>query len=149
MLIDQQQKPSEILHQYVQKFSDVLLKSSRSSPNQAKDLAHITHFIRNLHNQKLQHYILGKNPLSVQNAIMSAQKKDEELRMIKGLHNHDAGHEINNVCTKHNNKPINTGPCHACNGPHLIKDCNKSTCGRCSQTYINTHHLRALENSPI
>ena len=23
------------------------------------------------------------------------------------------------------------GPCHTCNGPHLIKDCNESTCGRC------------------
>ena len=89
---------------------------------QAKDLAHITHFIHNLHNQKLQHYVLGKIPTSVQNAIMLAQKKDAELHIIKGLHNYDSGHEINNIYPKHNDKPINIGPCHACNGPHLVKN---------------------------
>ena len=45
MLIDQQQKPSETLQEYVQKLSDLLLKSSRLSPNHAKDVAHIMHFI--------------------------------------------------------------------------------------------------------
>ena len=62
MFIDQQQKPSETLQEYVQRFLDLLLKSSGLSPHQAKDLVHITHFIRNLHNQKLQHYFLGKKP---------------------------------------------------------------------------------------
>ena len=60
MLIDQQQRPTETLQEYVQRFSDLLLKSSGLIPHQAKDLAHITYFICNLHNQKLQHYVLGK-----------------------------------------------------------------------------------------
>ena len=75
MLIDQQQKPSETLQEYIQRFSDLLLKSSRLLPHQAKDLAHITHFIQSLHNQKLPNYVLGKSPTSVQNAITLAQKK--------------------------------------------------------------------------
>ena len=58
MLIDQQQTASETLQEYIQRFSDLLLKSSGLLPHQAKDLAHITHFIHNLHNQKLQHYML-------------------------------------------------------------------------------------------
>ena len=61
---------------------------------------------------------------------MLAQKKDAELRIIKGLHNHDSGHEINNIYLKHNDKTITKEPCHACNGPNLIKNCNESTCGR-------------------
>ena len=52
------------------------------------------HFIRNLHNKKLQHYILGKNPTLVQNAITPTQKKDAELKIIEGLHNNDLDHEI-------------------------------------------------------
>ena len=43
MLVDQQQKPSEILQEYVQRFSDLLLKSSRLLLHQAKDLGYITH----------------------------------------------------------------------------------------------------------
>ena len=71
------------------------------------------YFIRNLHNQKLQHYVLGKNPTSVQNAIMLVQKKDAELNTIEGLHNHDLGHEINNIYPSHNDKSnnIETLPC--------------------------------------
>ena len=61
MLFDQQE-PSETLQEYVQRFSDLPLKSSRLLPHQGKDLMHTTNFIRNLHNQKLQHYILDKNP---------------------------------------------------------------------------------------
>ena len=38
-------------------------------------MAHITHFICNLQNQKLPHYVSGKNPTSVKNAITLAQKK--------------------------------------------------------------------------
>ena len=75
MLIDQQQTPTETLQEYVQRFSDLLLNSTSLLLHQAKDLTHITHFMCNLHNEKLQHYMLGKNPTSVQNAIMSAQKK--------------------------------------------------------------------------
>ena len=69
MLIDQQQKPSGILQEYVQRFSDLLLKSSGLLPPQARDLAHIKHFICNLHKQNLQHYVLGKNQTSIQHAI--------------------------------------------------------------------------------
>ena len=54
MLVDQQQKPIETLQEYVQTFSNLLPKSSGLLPHQAKDLAHITHIIGNLHNQKLQ-----------------------------------------------------------------------------------------------
>ena len=131
MLIDQQQKPSETIQKYDQRFSDLLLKSCGLLPNQDKDLPHIMHIIRNLHNQKLQHYIWGKNPTTVQNAITLAQKKDAELRIIEGLHNHDSGHKISNIYTKQGNKPVNMEPCHACNGPYLIKDHSKSTCGSC------------------
>ena len=51
MLIDQQQKHTETLQEYVQRFSDLLFKSSSILPHQAKDLAHLTYFICNLHNQ--------------------------------------------------------------------------------------------------
>ena len=66
---DKQQKPMETLQEYVQRFLNLPLKSSGLLPHQTKDLAHITHFMHNLHNQKIQHYVLGKNPTSVQNAI--------------------------------------------------------------------------------
>ena len=121
MLIDQQQKPTETQQEYVQKFLDLLLKSSGLLSHQAKYLAHITHFICNLHNQKLQHYVLGKNPTSVQNNIMLAQKKDVELCIIEDLHNHDSGHF--NIFNTQNNNQNNMECCHACNGPHLVKDC--------------------------
>ena len=29
------------------------------------------------------------------------------------------------------------GPCHACNGPHLVKDCNESICNRCRPNLDN------------
>ena len=58
-------------------------------PHLAKDLGNIMYFVKNLHNQKLQHYVLGKNPTSVQNAITLAQKKDAELKIIEGLHSND------------------------------------------------------------
>ena len=115
----------------MQTFLDLLLKSSRLLLHQAKQLACITHFIQNLHNQKLQHYVLGKNHTSVQNAFTLAHKIEAELRIIAGLHNHKLGHEINNIYPKHNDKSINIGPCHTCNNPHLIKDCNESKCGIC------------------
>ena len=53
-----------------------------------------------MHNQKLWHYGLGKNPTSVQNAFTLAQKKDAELCIIEDSHNHDPGHEINNISNK-------------------------------------------------
>ena len=39
--------------------------------------------------------------------------------------------QISNIYPKQNDKQINTGPCYACNGPHLVKDCNESICSRC------------------
>ena len=110
MLIDQEQMETETLQEYIQRFLDLLLKSSGILLHQAKDLAHITHFICNLHNQKLQHYILGKNPTSVQNAITLAHKKDAELYIIEGLHSHDSGNEVNNITNKQNDNQ-NKKPC--------------------------------------
>ena len=109
------------LQEYVQKFSNLCLKCSGLLLHQAKDLAHITHFISNLHNQMLQHHMSCKNPTSVQIAIASAQKKDVELCIIEGLHNHDSGHEINNIYNKQNDNHNNMGPCHTCNGPPTSK----------------------------
>ena len=97
MLIDQQQKLMETLQEYVQRFLDLLLKYSSLLPHRGKDLAHNTHCICNLHNQKLEHYMLGKSPTSVQNAITLAQKKDVKLCIIEGLPNHDSGHKVNNI----------------------------------------------------
>ena len=137
MLINQQHKPSGTLQGYVQRFSDLLLKSSGLLPHQAKDLAHITNFIGNLHNQKLQHYIRGKNPTLVQNAITLAQKKDAELKIIEGLYNHDSGHDINNIYPSWNEKCNKTGPCHTCNGPNFVTDCDEIMCCRCKPNIIN------------
>ena len=50
MLIDQQQKPPETLQEYVERFSNLLPKYSGLLPHQPKALAHIMHFIHNLHN---------------------------------------------------------------------------------------------------
>ena len=90
MLIDPQQKPTGTLDES-ERFSDLLLKSNGLLLHQTKDLAHIMYFICNLHNQKLQHYVLGEKPISVQNAITLAEKKDAKLHVIEGLYNHDSG----------------------------------------------------------
>ena len=75
--------------------------------------------------------------MSVQNAISLAQKKDAELKLFEGLHKAD--HKINNITLKKKDKPTNpTGPCHACNGPHFIKDCDKVICLRCKPN-LNNH----------
>ena len=74
--------------------------------------------------------MLGKST-SVQNAITLGQRKDAESPIIEGLHNHDTGHEINNIDNEQNNNQNNMGPCHACNGPHLVKDCEDSICKGC------------------
>ena len=89
MLIDQEQKPTETLQECTQTLLDLLLKSTGLLQHQAKDLAHVTHFIHNLHNQKLQHNVLGKNPTSLQSAITLAQNKDAELHITESLHNHN------------------------------------------------------------
>ena len=148
MFIDQQQKPFETLQEYIQRFSDLLLKSSGLLPYQAKDLAHITHFIRNLHNQKLQHYILGKSPTSVQNVIMLVQRKDAELKIIEGLHSNDLDNEVHNINLSQTDKPNNPAPCHACNGPHLIKDCNNTIFLNVNPTLIIILHLNAPGDAP-
>ena len=93
-----------------------------------------------MHNQKIQHYILGKNPTSVQNAIMLAQKKDVELKIIEGLHNHDLHYEIHKINLSQDDRPDKPGPCHACNGPHFIKDCNEATClipSKCPRRHLS------------
>ena len=80
--------------------------SSGLLEHQAKDLAHITHFIHNLQNEKLQHYVLCKNPISVQNSITLVEKKDAKLCIIegKGLHSHSPEHKINDISNKHQNQ---------------------------------------------
>ena len=66
--------------------------------------------------------MLGKNPTSVQNAMCLVQKKDAELCIIEGLHNHDPEHEINNIPKmQYQNQNSNMGSCHSCTGPTLNK----------------------------
>ena len=60
-----------------------------------------------------------------------AQKKDTELKIIESLHNHDLGHEIHNIHAGWNDNPSKLRPCHTCNGPHFIKDCDKTMCLMC------------------
>ena len=96
------------------------------------------HFIANLYNQKLQHYVLGKNLTSVQNAITLAQKRDAELKIIEGLHSNDLDQQVHNINLSQIDKPINPGPSHACNGPHFIKDCNDTICLK-SKPNLNNH----------
>ena len=83
MLIEQQQKPSKTLQECVQRIFGLTAKIKWTITSLGKDLAHITHFIRNLHSQTLQHYVLGKNQTLVYNAITLAQKTDAELRIMK------------------------------------------------------------------
>ena len=128
---------------------DLLLKSGSLLPHQAKDLAHVTHIMHNLHNQKLQHYVLGKKPTTVQNAIMLVQKGDVELHIIEGLHNHDSGYKVNNIYNKQNNNQNKTGPCHTCNGPHLVKDCEESICKRCMSNLDSHTSARCPRRDPI
>ena len=78
-----------------------------------------------------------------------SSEKDTKLIIIKGLNNHDSGHEINNIYPKHNDRSINIGPCHACNGPHQIKDCNKSTCGRCKLNLDNHTQSKCPRKCPF
>ena len=148
MLIDQQQTPNETLQEYIQRFSDLLPKSSSLLPHQATDLVHITHFICNLHNQKLQHNVLDKNPTSVPNAITLAHKKDAELCIIEGLHNHDSGHEVNNIYIKQNDNQNNMEPCHACNSPCLVRECNESICNRCRPNLDNHTPAKCIRKRP-
>ena len=70
---------------------------------------------------------------------MLAKKKDAELSIIKGLHSHDWGHEVNDIYPKQTSKQINIEPCHTCNGPHLVKDCNKSTSSSRCKPILNNH----------
>ena len=107
------------------------------------------HFIHNLHNQKLQHYGLGKLPTSVKNATTLAQKKDCELCIIEGLHNCDPGHEINHISNKqYQSQNSETGPCHVCSGPHLIRDSENSVCKRCKPNLGNHVPARCPRRKP-
>ena len=62
MLIDQQQSATETLQEYIQRFSDLLLKVQWVTTTSGKRFGPYYSFICNLHNQKLQHYLLGKTP---------------------------------------------------------------------------------------
>ena len=133
MLTNQQQKLTETLQEYVQRFSDLLPKSSSLLPHQAKDLVHITYFIRNLHNQKLQLYVLGKNPMSVQNAITWTKNYWRSPQP-------EADHAIHNISLNQKEKPSKPpGPCHTFNGPLTsLKDCDEAICLRCKPSF-NDH----------
>ena len=76
--------------------------------------------------------------MSVQNAIKLVQKKDTELKIMDGLHNHDLDHNIHNIHASQNDKSSKLGPCHACNSPHFIKDCGETTCLRCKSN-LDSH----------
>ena len=148
MLIGQQQTSTETLQEYIKRFLDLLLKSSGLVLHQAKDLFHIIHFICHLCNNKLQHYVLGKNPTSVQNAITLVQRKDMELHIIEGLQCVDSGHEINNINNKQNDQN-NMGSCHACSSPHLVRNCNESICNRCRPNLDNHTPAKCIRKRPL
>ena len=149
MVIYQQQTATETLQENIQRFLDLLLKSNSLLLHQVNNLAHITHFICNLHNQKLQHYMLGTNPTSVQNAIMLAQKKDAELNIIEGLLSHDPGHKINNIANKQIDNQNNIGPCHACSSPHLVWDCSESICNQCRPNVDSHTPAKCIRRRPL
>ena len=69
---------------------------------------------------------------------MLAQKKDVELCIVEGLHNHDSEHKVYNIHNKQNNNQNNMEPCHACNGPHLVNDFEKSICKK-SKPNLDSH----------
>ena len=130
-------------------FKDFQTHSSGLLLHQAKDLAHKMHFICKLHNQKLQHYVLGKTSTSVQNAITLAQKKNAELLIIEGLHNHDPEHKTNQICNKkYQSQNCNLGPCHGCSGPYLIRYCENSACKKCQPNLSNHFPARCSSRKP-
>ena len=94
--------------------------------------------------------MLGKIPSSVQNAITLAQKKDTELCMIQGLHNHDPKHKINYISSikQYHSKSSGPRPCHGCNGPHLIRDCENSVCKKCKLNADNHVPARCPNRKP-
>ena len=77
------------------------------------------------------------------------QRKDAELHIIEGLHNHDSGHKVNNIYNKQNNNQNNMGPCHICNGPHFIKYCNESICNRCKPNLDNHTPAECPRKRPL
>ena len=79
---------------------------------------------------------------------MLAQKKDVELHIIKGLHSHDSGYEINNINNKQNDNQNHVGPCHACSAPDLVKDCNESICNRCRPNLDNHRLAKCIRKGP-
>ena len=148
ILIDQQQKPTEALQECIQIFSDLLLKSSGLLLYQAKDLAHITHFIHKFHNQKLKHYVLGKNPTSAQNAITIVQKKDTEFCIIEDLHNHDSEQKINNISTSNIKIRIVIQDHAMVVTANTLKDCEDSLCKRCKPNLDNHAPARCSRKRP-
>ena len=66
--------------------------------------------------------MLGNIPTSVQNVITLAQKKDADIHITEGLHNHDPENKMNNISNKqYQSQNSNTGLCHGCNDPHVIQ----------------------------
>ena len=76
MLIDQQQTATETLQEYIQRFLEIVTQIQwLTTMHQAKDLAHITHFICNLHNHNLQYYVFQvKIPPQFKMPSLLAQK---------------------------------------------------------------------------
>ena len=92
--------------------------------------------------------MLGKDPTSVQNAITLAQKKDAELHIIEGSHNHDPEHEVYSISNKYyQNQNSDTGPCHGCSGPYL-KDCEIWVHKRCKPNLDNYVPARCPKRKP-
>ena len=72
-----------------------------------------------------------------------------ELHIIDSLHNDDSDHEVKNFYNKQNDNQITMGPCHACNNPHLVRDCNESICNRCSPN-LDKHMLaKCIRKGPF
>ena len=147
MLIDQQQKPSETLQEYIQRFLDLLLKSRGLLPHQAKDLVHITHFLRKLHNKNLQHYVSGKKQHQSKLPLHWHRKKDAELKII-GFHKHDLGYEIHNIHVGWNDNPSKLGPCEFCKDPHFINNCDEKICHMCKPNIDNHTQNHTYPNVP-
>ena len=62
------------------------------------------------------YYGIRVNIWLIQDAITLVQKKDAELCIIEGLHDHDPRHEVNNIYNKQNENQNNMWSFSACNG---------------------------------
>ena len=78
---------------------------------------------------------------------MLVQKKDAELKIIEGLHNHNLGHEICSIHASWNDKFDECNPYHACNGPHFIKIVIKQLALDVNLILIGIHHANTSGNA--